>query len=106
VTWSERIARWPSTHVNLISSWVAMVVSIALSWVIVLRNLTVNDSVYYFLMAAVFAWAGVTAPAVLIGKRATEKPELRQTTTTEAGPPARTVTTTESVPRGTPKEGE
>jgi hypothetical protein len=98
-----KIAEWPSTHANLIAAWAAMIVSIILSWVIVLWKIDVNEAVYYFTMSAVFAWAGITAPAALIGKRATEKPEMRRKTVTAGDPP---VTTTLEESTATPKEGE
>lgn len=96
MTLSERIAAWPSTHINLMSSWVILVISIIVSWVIVIKNIDVNEAVYYFLMGAIFAWAGISAPATLIGKRATEKPEMRKTTFVDMGPPASTTTVEET----------
>lgn len=91
-----KLSEWPSTHVNLITSWAAMIVSVVLSWVIVLADLKINEGVYYFVMGAVFAWAGVTAPGALIGKRATTKPEMQQVTVTEEGPPQKTTTVTKT----------
>jgi hypothetical protein len=96
MTLSERIAAWPSTHVNLISSWVILVISVIISWVVVIKNVNINEAVYYFLMGAIFAWAGISAPATLIGKRATEKPEMRKTTVVDMGPPASTTTIEET----------
>ena len=95
-----KITDWPSTHVNLATGWALFVGTVLLGWGALVFNRPLNESLYVTLIIATGAWAGVAAPAALIGKRATTKPEM-QTVVTEPGPPAKvTVTTTGPVADG------
>jgi hypothetical protein len=96
MTLSERIAKWPSTHINLITGWVLFVGTIIIGWTALLLKFTLDESLYTILLVTTGAWAGVAAPLALVGKRATEKPELRKTTTTEEGPPTKRTTVEET----------
>lgn len=86
------ITEWPSTHVNLATGWVLFVGTVLLGWGALVFDLNINESLYVTLIIATGAWAGVAAPAALVGKRATTKPELT-VTVKEAGPPAKETTT-------------
>jgi hypothetical protein len=107
VTWGERIAKWPSTHINLITGWVLFVGTILIGWGAMLFKFSLDLPLYTVLLVTTGTWAGVAAPLALVGKRATEKPELtKKTTTTEEGPPRTVTTEEETVSRGTLKEKE
>ena len=89
-----KITDWPSTHVNLITGWALFVLTILVGLGAIVFKLAIDESLYVTILIATGAWAGVAAPAALIGKRATTKLEM-QTVVTEPGPPAKkTVTTT------------
>jgi hypothetical protein len=107
VTFSERIAKWPSTHINLLTGWVLFVATVLIGFASLLLRFSLDLALYTTLLIATGTWAGVAAPLALVGKRATEKPELtKKTTTTEEGPPRTVTTEEETVSRGTLKEGE
>lgn len=98
-----KITNWPSTHINLVSGWACFVITIILGWFAAMLDLKINEGMYTTLLITTGAWAGVAAPAALIGKRATTKPEM-SVTVTETGSPAKTTTTTVMPPATTESE--
>ena len=65
-----RIDEWPSTPIKAITVWAMSLIFFVVSLIIILRNMTINDAVYFTLAGIVFGHDAV-ATVQFIGKRKT-----------------------------------